>query len=565
MVVTIDKVWQVVLIYLALFLIGCDSGKTTPVEQLVVQGNQLSVPLPGRLRQVNNLDPAAISAIATVNEVATELQLNASGHYSGDITVPSQSEFVIRIDYVEQFAGQELILARIEQPVVTTTTNTSISLLSEDFDMRSFDFDNDGVSNIMERQLNSDPLDPADSPLFISIEAIADLPTVLVDAGFSNYQVVATVGGEISAADAAAGRFRQVFRVAQQPDLELSIQLMEGVTGERIVVGEQTLVIPVAQQQAKDEVLVIFESSSWNLDFDEDADGISNADELIAGTDILVGPMVGLVPFSVRFDIPDEMVATQSLTAVLEINGQSTPLSLTGRTYSASTMAAAGMSVTIDAEIKDTFQDATLLLANFSGEATVIENGTLLLQGFSTDHDADGDGITNQVELAQGTDPLTAEGQCSAVNETVFATLAEDAFTQNGNLNNNARLQVDANERASWLRFQFNDKSAEVIDATLQLSVGTDAGDGLLTIDAVADFEWSDQAGSAPLLPATQLAGMQENEWVPGTRYNIALNPSLIRSDTTLVIQQVSGNDVGFQSSAASEPPSLELIVERCI
>jgi len=78
---------------------------------------------------------------------------------------------------------------------------------SEDYDYDSFDSDGDNASNILERQSDTSPLDSGEVPDFINVDVFAELPAELVTAGFSDYQIVATVGTGTVSTDATAGEF----------------------------------------------------------------------------------------------------------------------------------------------------------------------------------------------------------------------------------------------------------------------------------------------------------------------------------------------------------------------
>ena len=546
---------QAIVLLALLILIACDSQRAPVTDQLVLDGSNVSVPLPQRLRTASKIDPEALRGTVTINGVETELQIDATGRFTGQIEVPAQSEIAVQIEFTELFSGQLLTLGRAEKSLITSTDNTVLTLLPEDYDFDSFDFDGDSASNLIERQFNTNPLNSSQLPDLVEIEVIAELPVTFIAAGFDNYQIVAELGNNTRVVDASVGQFRESFRVVRQEDLTVSVRLVEGVTGQELTVGE------LSRQVDQDNGLVIIEGATWNLEFDQDADGLSDSDELIAGTDPLNNPLS--VPFSITFDVPVEITNIESAFALLEVDGQAIELSRLEDTYTASVTAQSGATVAIEAEIRGSHQDTSVLLANFSGETVVEENATVELEDFSTDHDTDNDGISNITELEQGTDPFDAELQCTVVTETIFATLTEDAFVQNSQIFNDARLLVDADRSVSLIRFQYDQDAGQVTDASLNLTVGADPGTGLITVFAVSDFQWSDESQSL-VVPSGQPAGNAENLWALGLDFSFTLNPVLITDDVTLVLRQSSGNDVAFQSSATTRPPTLELTVERC-
>lgn len=545
-----------------ILLSACDSQQKHHHDLLVIDGSTLDVALPQRLRAVEAIDPAAVRVIATVNGVETELASNNDGRYSGQIAVPTQSEFTVRIDYLEMYSGQQLTLARAERVVATDNADVSLILQRQDYDYSSFDFDGDNASNIFERQYNTSPLDSAQLPELVQVEVFAELPSALSAAGFTDYQVVATLGNESKAIDASEGQFRHTFIALKQSSLIANVRLVERVTGQNLTIGQQEVrQIPDSQFSSQNSTSVVFNSDSWRLDNDQDADGISDTEELIAGTDILNAPASNRITYMVSFDVPSEIENAESAFATLEIDGRSTALNRVGSTYTASATVQTNSRVSLDAQVFDTVQGMALVLASFSGTATPVQNGTLRLEGFSLQHDADNDSTLNYQELAQGSDPFS--GQCTPVTNTLFATLTDDAYVQNSRIQDNSRLQVDSDRRVALIRFQFDGSVGEINEASLHLTVGNDEGDGMLTVSAVAAFDWDDQ-GSSLTLPAASLAGSADNEWEQNNEYSFVLNPALITNDVTLIIQQSDGNDVAFQSGNTSAPPALELTVERC-
>ena len=171
--------------------------------------------------------------------------------------------------------------------------------------------------------------------------------------------------------------------------------------------------------------------------------------------------------------------------------------------------------------------------------------------------------MLNYIELAQGTDPFNGSLQCTPVGETLTATITDDAYIENTVLFDNAFLRLEANRRVSIIRFQFIEGSGTVTSASLNLTVGNDAGDGELSVFAESNFDWNDQAASL-VVPTGELAGALENNWVSGETYSFSLNPALVTGDVSLIIRHEGGDDVAFQSSDAIARPALEVTIDRC-
>ena len=557
--------WRAFFVLALAGLTACDSQTKPADEQVIMDATSIQVPLPQQLRATSAIDPAAVTSVVTINGVETELQSTSGGQFTGQITVPAQSTFTVVIDFHEMFSGTRLELGRAERLVTTGNGNLLLSLQSEDYDFNSFDADGDSVSNLQERQAETNPLDPLDPsqlPESVEIEVIAALPVEATTAGYSDYQIEVSVGTESVTAAAIDGTLTQTFSVLLQDTLTVSVRLIESTTGQGLVFGTQTRQVVNPPEFTQ----IIFDSGAYDLDSDQDADGFNDLDELIAGTDLFSPPESNqvLVIFTVVFDVPPELSALDNAFATLEINGTDVALTRTGNTYSGTAVAEAGSTIDIQAQFDDTFQGQSVVLATFGGAATPSAGETLQLEGFSLQIDTDNDGIANFVELSQGSDPFNPpDQQCTPVTETVFATLTDDGFQQDQFFNTSV-LRVDEDDRITLMRYSFDESLGSVITASLNLTVTFDEGDGLLSVFSVEDFQWSDSAISVPLPALGAPVGSQENDWESRVEYTFDLNPDAISDDFTLFVVQTDGNDVGFGSSSSNAPPALELVVERC-
>ncbi len=549
------------------FLVACDALEAPVREQIQIlntstNGSELRIAEPLRLRSIRDIDPAAVRAVALVNGVETELQRNASGLFAGQIEVPAQSNFTVSIEYYELYAGEKLTLARTEQAINTSTQDTTLTLQRSDYSY-AFDNDGDGVSNILEREHNTSPLDSVQSPELVSIDVFVPRPSQLESIGFTNYQIEASVGSSSHAAESSIGEYRRTFTVVRQDPLSVSVRILELSTGQQLTIGSQTVQIAGVQ----DLQSLTVAAADYNFQFDQDADGISNLDELSAGSDPFTPPAaVPQTPFTLTFDIPDEIVNPAQVYAQLLVNGQSVMLSRNTNTYTASDTVQQGQSADVEVTLNDTYQGQVLTLASFSNVLQPSAGQSFELQNFSLLHDADNDGELNYLELSQGSDPFNPPvAQCTPVNETISLSLSDDAYVWNGRVFDSEILRVDSDRRVSLIRYQYDGSRGSIVGAELALTVGTDAGEGLVSIYSLPSFAWSDTDNRLTVPALTTPVASIDGEFDTGVSYNFALDPSAITEDFTLVIaQEDDGNDIAFVSSDGFTPPAMRVVVERC-
>jgi len=566
---------QLLATLLALTIVACDSQDSQPIASQQSQPRlnsqtDLALSVPQRLRSVSNIDPANLIASAFINGVETELQLNASGQFVGQFPVPARSSVVVALEFYEMFEGQSIVaqldgvnglaLASAERTVTTATEDATINLGRGEYIFDTFDFDSDGVSNILEREFDSSPINAAETPDIVSLDVFASRPVQAVVAGYNDYDFEVTVANQTQIVAAETGEFRRTFQVLRQNSVEVGVRLVERQTGQRLVVAAQSQSIDNVQ----DSMTVVFESANYDLGFDQDADGTLDLEQLISGSDINTDMVVEIVDFSVSFPLPPEVPSSAS--ARLTVDGMNVDLMRSIEDeYTGIVSAAAGSVVGVEVEVFDTVQLQALTLATFTAPVQVVAGQTVNLDNFSLRHDQDMDGVFNYLELEQGTDPFQPPvQQCTPVQEEIGLAASDDAHVSNGQLTNLVRIQVDQQQRIGLIRYQYDASLGDVLSAELQLTVGSDAGEGPVFINVVPNLQWSDTDASLALPAVGPLVASMDEVWNINQEYSFQIDPAAVSSDFTLVLTGSDSDDVGFSSNESMAPPILQLTVERC-
>jgi len=114
----------------------------------------------GRAVDLDQVDP-----VVSVNQQRVEMTRVEETQWSGTIDVPANSTFTLSIEWLESFAGEDLTLALFEQTMSVGSEASTVTLGSADYNI-DIDTDNDGFTNLVERNASSDPFDAGDQPPF---------------------------------------------------------------------------------------------------------------------------------------------------------------------------------------------------------------------------------------------------------------------------------------------------------------------------------------------------------------------------------------------------------------
>lgn len=489
-----------------LTLSACDSTSQQPVDTLAVNETGVAIALPQRIREIGALDVNDITAMATVNGVEVPLSRSGDGSYRGQIQVAARSTFPVIIEFSENFTGNTLVLASNTQQVTTSNSNAVVNLRRSDYDYDSHDSDNDSVSNIVEREEDTDPLDGTDSPEMINVTVVAQRPALLAGSAFNRFFLEGTVGNSVKRLVASGNEFRGEFRVPKREPLSATVNLIETVTGDEVSVSDQS------QQLATltDQQTVTFNSGEYSGG-DRDGDGRSDLAELLAGTDIYTpgNPGVNDANYSVSFSVPPAIVNAADVYAELTANGAGIGLIRNANDFTASVTAQVGDSVVLKSDFLHTYNNQPYVIATAEKTVQIGSDGQSVLFAdaeYQLDIDTDNDGIANYLERQQGTNPFagpdTPAVSCTVSDVPGQALLAGQVGTIDNisgfiDCGDNAYVLAAAEYNFNWSaagdQIQWTVPASAATGSAITLSVAVqnpaDSGDVYATLPVVTQVQ----------------------------------------------------------------------------
>lgn len=167
-----------VLVALTLLIVSCTgtdtsidkTGNAATLETTVdTSGNNgngtLGLKAPEFLLEGRAINLDQVNPVVSVNQQAVEMTRIEETQWSGTIDVPANSTFTLSIEWLETFGGTDLTLALFEQNMSVGAEASTVTLSNSDYNLE-IDSDNDGFSNLVERNASSDPFNATDQPPF---------------------------------------------------------------------------------------------------------------------------------------------------------------------------------------------------------------------------------------------------------------------------------------------------------------------------------------------------------------------------------------------------------------
>ncbi len=408
--------------FVALFVVACDSS----VDQL--DADSLSLSAPDRIRSARAVDLAAVTATATVNGVEVLLSPSSNGVFSGDVSAPPNTTVPISIQFSELVDGEPLVLATRTQQVNTGNSDEQVILRRSVYNFDAHDADGDSVSNIIEREENTDPFDATDAPALININVVVEQPAGIAIDNSGRYTVEASIGNSIRQLERSDNQFRGAFFTVDRAPVTVAAEFIEEVTGEKLSVASQSRELP----SLFDQQTITFSNTEYQLP-DRDGDRLVDLAELVAGTSIFEATNAGgesaggeseggenaggesVTPgdliFTTMFDVPSIIQNPSAVYAEFQVDGQTVGLSRASNTYMAESAVTAGASVVLDVSLLDNFNGVEFVVAQAQMTVAITTNQQSVEfteTDFNLQIDTDADGVPNYIEREQATNPLVA-------------------------------------------------------------------------------------------------------------------------------------------------------------
>jgi len=262
----------------ALLLAGCGSDESG--GSIEIQADQLSLTVPDRIRQVQELAIETVEAIATVNGQQHDLTRTGE-QFRVSITLPSNSNVNISILFRQRLDdGGVLDLANYNSSFTVGTTNQTLQVFNNEFNDTPFDNDNDQISNLVEREEGTDPFVFDARPENRNFTISFTLPRIINDPQVT--QVIATIAGTPRAVTRVGNDFEISGAATTRSTVAIEVILLQRLeSGISLVLADATQTVASGVQS----VSIQLSDEDFNFDRDQDGDGRTNLQELQDGTD----------------------------------------------------------------------------------------------------------------------------------------------------------------------------------------------------------------------------------------------------------------------------------------
>ncbi len=148
------------LLLCSLLLGACQSEFASDTEN----APNLSLSPPNKVVQVRAVDLNQVRPVVRLNEnTFIVMQSNGDSQWNGTIQVQANAQYNVEVEWIETIGNRELPLAQWSDSVFVQDTGLTLNINTQNYNY-NLDTDGDSVSNLDERQNNTDPFNaPSDS------------------------------------------------------------------------------------------------------------------------------------------------------------------------------------------------------------------------------------------------------------------------------------------------------------------------------------------------------------------------------------------------------------------
>ena len=188
---TLTVLWAIALLFI---LVACKSHDGPEANTDSVD---LLLPIPEFITRVVDPQQVGVDVLVDGNLLAVS---RVDGNFSSSVVLAESSTPLIQILLFENFNGRRLPLATFEQTLPAITSNVTLNIGDGQYQDAGLDEDDDGLSNLSERQANTDPYNINDPGgrihLRVPLIAASDAPVIdgLYDRIWDMSRFVSTTG-----------------------------------------------------------------------------------------------------------------------------------------------------------------------------------------------------------------------------------------------------------------------------------------------------------------------------------------------------------------------------------
>jgi hypothetical protein len=260
---------------LLIALIGCDA--TGPAGQLDSTG-ALSLGIPEKIRSVSAVNLNAVTATATVNGERQVMTLSGD-RFIATIALEPTDAISVNLSFEELLEnGTTIELAQAQRTVQVTGTRQTLTFEESDFNIE-FDFDGDGLTNIRERELGTDPTTPTSFRQSRELTLIFTTPDEIPNPQVTQPRV--QFGGIPRGVSQSGLTYTSTGFIATLQEVEVEVLLSQQIPQGRVFLARSTQDVA----EGFDDLSITLTDSDWDFSRDDDGDGRTNLVEVREGTD----------------------------------------------------------------------------------------------------------------------------------------------------------------------------------------------------------------------------------------------------------------------------------------